>query len=120
MTTYAEPATGLETAEREVGSVFVANYPPFSFWKPEQVEAAERALAAPPRPGVDLGLYLHVPFCRKRCKFCYSRVYTDKNAEAIGEYLDAMAREVESYAARPAVAGRPLRFVYVGGGRPRT
>ncbi len=118
LTTYAEPATGLETAEREVGSVFVANYPPFSFWKPEQVEAAERALAAPPRPGVDLGLYLHVPFCRKRCKFCYFRVYTDKNAEAIGEYLDAMAREVESYAARPAVAGRPLRFVYVGGGTP--
>ena len=118
MTTYAEPATGLGTTEREVGSVFVANYPPFSFWQPEQVEAAERALASPPRPGVDLGLYLHVPFCRKRCKFCYFRVYTDKNAEAIGEYLDAMAREIESYAARPAIAGRPLRFVYVGGGTP--
>ncbi|HXT52269.1 MAG TPA: coproporphyrinogen-III oxidase family protein [Thermoanaerobaculia bacterium] len=118
MTTYAEPATGLGTTEREVGSVFVANYPPFSFWQPEQVEAAERALASPPRPGVDLGLYLHVPFCRKRCKFCYFRVYTDKNAEAIGEYLDAMAREIESYAARPAVAGRPLRFIYVGGGTP--
>ena len=54
MTTYAEPATGLGTTEREVGSVFVANYPPFSFWQPEQVEAAERALASPPRPGVDL------------------------------------------------------------------
>ena len=118
MTTHAEPATGLATTEREVGSVFVANYPPFSFWKPEQVEAAERALASPPRPGVDLGLYLHVPFCRKRCKFCYFRVYTDKNAEAILEYLDAMAREVERYAAQPAVAGRPLHFVYIGGGTP--
>jgi len=118
LTTHAEPATGLATTEREVGSVFVANYPPFSFWKPEQVEAAERALASPPRPGVDLGLYLHVPFCRKRCKFCYFRVYTDKNAEAILEYLDAMAREVERYAAQPAVAGRPLHFVYIGGGTP--
>jgi oxygen-independent coproporphyrinogen-3 oxidase len=118
VTTYAEPATGLDTTEREVGSVFVSNYPPFSFWKPEQVEAAERALASPPRPGVDLGLYLHVPFCRKRCKFCYFRVYTDKNSEAVGEYLDALAREVERYATLPAVAGRPLRFVYVGGGTP--
>jgi oxygen-independent coproporphyrinogen-3 oxidase len=118
LTTHAEPATGLATREREVGSVFVANYPPFSFWKPEQVEAAERALASPPRPGVDLGLYLHVPFCRKRCKFCYFRVYTDKNAESIGIYLDALAREVERYAEQPAIAGRRLRFVYVGGGTP--
>ena len=118
VTVHAEPATGLHTDDREVGSVFVANYPPFSFWSAEQVEAAERALASPPRPGVDLGLYLHIPFCRKRCKFCYFRVYTDKNAESIGQYLDALAREVEEYAEKPAVAGRPLRFVYVGGGTP--
>jgi oxygen-independent coproporphyrinogen-3 oxidase len=26
------------------------------------------------------GLYFHIPFCRKRCHFCYFRVYTDKNA----------------------------------------
>ena len=36
---------------------------------------------APPAPGVPLGLYLHIPFCRKRCHFCYFRVYTDKNAQ---------------------------------------
>jgi oxygen-independent coproporphyrinogen-3 oxidase len=118
MTILAEPATGLVPDESEVGSVFVSNYPPFSFWKAEQVAAAEAAFAAPPRPGADLGLYLHVPFCRKRCKFCYFRVYTDKNASEIGIYLDALAREVEGYAERPAIAGRPLRFVYVGGGTP--
>ena len=38
------------------------------------------ALASPPTD-VPLGLYLHIPFCRKRCHFCYFRVYTDKNAE---------------------------------------
>ena len=27
-----------------------------------------------------LGVYLHIPFCRKRCHFCYFRVYTDKNS----------------------------------------
>jgi len=36
-----------------------------------------------------LGLYLHIPFCRKRCKFCYFKVYTDKNANEIEIYLDA-------------------------------
>lgn len=102
----------------EVGSVFVANYPPFSAWSPESLPAVHAALDSPPLPGATLGLYLHIPFCRKRCKFCYFRVYTDKNAEDIGGYLDALATEVELYAEKRAVAGRPLKFVYFGGGTP--
>ncbi len=117
-TIQAEPATGLELHEVEVGSLFVSNYPPFSFWSEEAVGAAVAALDAPPRPGVPLGLYLHIPFCRKRCKFCYFRVYTDKNHDEIGSYLGALATEVELLAQKPAVAGRPLSFVYVGGGTP--
>ncbi|HSK80182.1 MAG TPA: coproporphyrinogen-III oxidase family protein, partial [Thermoanaerobaculia bacterium] len=78
----------------------------------------ERVLSSPPRPGAPIGLYLHIPFCRKRCKFCYFRVYTDKDSSEIGTYLDALASEVELYAQKPAVAGRPLKFVYFGGGTP--
>ena len=33
-------------------------------------------------------------------------------------YLDALAREVEIFSATPAVQGRPLSFVYFGGGTP--
>ena len=102
----------------EVGSVFVANYPPFSAWRAESLPAVHAALGSPPLPGATLGLYLHIPFCRKRCKFCYFRVYTDKAAGEIGTYLEALAREVEIYATQPAVAGRPLKFVYFGGGTP--
>ena len=105
--------------ETEVGSYFVANYPPFSVWTPEAVAAEglpalHRALVA----GAPLGLYLHIPFCRKRCHFCYFRVYTGKNAEEVNSYLDLIAREWEIYAALPAIAGRPLDFVYFGGGTP--
>ena len=50
-------------------------------------------------PATPLGLYLHIPFCRKRCHFCYFRVYTDKNAQEIGQYLDVLGREWEMYAA---------------------
>ena len=71
-----------------------------------------------PAPGVPLGLYLHIPFCRKRCHFCYFRVYTDKNAQEVGDYLDVLAREWELYANLPSIAGRPLNFVYFGGGTP--
>ena len=65
-----------------------------------------------------LGLYLHIPFCRKRCHFCYFRVYTDKNAAEVQGYLDTLAREWELYNEQRAVAGRPLNFVYFGGGTP--
>ncbi|HVG09043.1 MAG TPA: coproporphyrinogen-III oxidase family protein [Thermoanaerobaculia bacterium] len=109
------PAAPLET---EIGSVFVSNYPPFGAWSPENLPDVHAALDAPPRPGTPLGLYLHIPFCRKRCKFCYFRVYTDKDAGEIGSYLDALASEVEMLARKPAVAGRPLKFVYFGGGTP--
>jgi oxygen-independent coproporphyrinogen-3 oxidase len=102
----------------EVGSYFVANYPPFSVWTAEAVERdVHPALASPPT-NVPLGLYLHIPFCRKRCHFCYFRVYTDKNAGEVQGYLDTLAREWELYTEQPAVAGRSLNFVYFGGGTP--
>ena len=106
-------------AEPEVGSYFVATYPPFSVWSAEAVERdAKPALQAAPNPATPLGVYLHIPFCRKRCHFCYFRVYTDKNAQEIARYLDVLAKEWEMYARQPAIAGRPLNFVYFGGGTP--
>ena len=102
----------------EVGNLFVANYPPFSFWTGEELPRVQAALAAPPRPGTDFGLYLHLPFCRKRCKFCYFRVFTEMDSAAINRYLAALGQEVEIYAGLPATAGRRPRFVYFGGGTP--
>jgi len=101
-----------------LGNYFIANYPPFSFWKPTYLPEAVAALNSPPRPGVPLGLYLHIPFCRKRCKFCYFRVYTDKNAKDIEVYLDALVKEVELLSKTACVGGRPLDYVYFGGGTP--
>ena len=67
---------------------------------------------------VPLGLYLHIPFCRKRCKFCYFRVYTDKNAHEVEQYVAALSREIEMVSRLPVMGGRPFRFVYFGGGTP--
>src|SRR5437868_3478726 len=112
-------ATAEATQERPgPGNAVVANYPPFSFWKPAHLPDAAAALGRPPRPGTPLGLYLHIPFCRKRCKFCYFRVYTDKNARDVETYLDALVREVELYSRTAVVGGRPLHYVYFGGGTP--
>ncbi len=115
----ADSATSAALDETEVGSYFVANYPPFSVWTREAVGADARpALARPALEGVPLGLYLHIPFCRKRCHFCYFRVYTDKNASDVARYLDTLVREWELYLEQPAVRGRALDFVYFGGGTP--
>jgi len=101
-----------------VGNYFVSNYPPYSFWSPDRVGEAQAALARPPAPGTDLGIYLHIPFCRKRCHFCYFKVYTDKKQDEIGAYLDAAIAEIGLYADRPFIGGRLPRFVYFGGGTP--
>ena len=116
----AEPRRTTTPAEKEttVGNYFVSNYPPFSFWKPERVPEVAAALGRPPAPGTRLGLYLHIPFCRKRCHFCYFRVYTDKDSTAIKGYLELAIRELELYGAQPFIGGRKPQFVYFGGGTP--
>jgi len=101
-----------------LGNYFVANYPPFSFWKPAHLPEAFAALRSAPKPDTPLGLYLHIPFCRKRCKFCYFRVYTDKNARDVETYSEAIIKEIELYSRLPSVGGRPLHYVYFGGGTP--
>lgn len=102
----------------KTGNYFVANYPPFSTWRVEDAHVATERLAAAPAAGAPLGLYVHIPFCRKRCDFCYFRVYTDKNAGAVQRYLDAVIEEARMLSAQAAVRGRSPEFVYFGGGTP--
>jgi oxygen-independent coproporphyrinogen III oxidase len=100
------------------GNYFVSNYPPFSFWKPELLGDFYAALERAPQPGNPLGVYAHIPFCRKRCHFCYFKVYTDKDSAAIRGYIDAVLKEMSLYASKPFVGGRKPNFVYFGGGTP--
>src|SRR6516162_2803246 len=83
--------------ETTVGNYFISNYPPYSFWTQDHVSEAQAALERAPAPGTPLGVYLHIPFCRKRCHFCYFKVYTDKDSGAIKGYLELAMRELELY-----------------------
>jgi len=111
-------STNIAPSSTEVGNYFVSNYPPFSQWKPDYLPEVTEVLDRPARIDDPLGLYLHIPFCRKRCKFCYFKIYTDKNASEIEVYLDALIKEMECYSRTPALQGRQLRFAYFGGGTP--
>jgi oxygen-independent coproporphyrinogen-3 oxidase len=104
--------------ETKVGNYFVANYPPFSFWRTDQVPLVADRLDQEPADDVPFGLYVHIPFCRKRCDFCYFRVYTDNDAERVRRYVDAVIAETAMYAERALIRGRKPTFVYFGGGTP--
>ena len=56
-------------AETKPGNYFVSNYPPFSFWKEEDVPMVESMLNSP--TPVPHRLAFIIIFCRKRCHFCY-------------------------------------------------
>ncbi|MHC4854289.1 MAG: coproporphyrinogen-III oxidase family protein [Planctomycetota bacterium] len=114
--THREPNTHRE--ETTAGNYFVANYPPFSAWRKDRVHLVHEQLDVDPDRDVSFGLYVHIPFCRKRCDFCYFRVYTDNDAARVRRYLDAVITELGIYASRPAFAGRKPQFVYFGGGTP--
>ncbi|MCA9129292.1 MAG: coproporphyrinogen III oxidase family protein [Planctomycetales bacterium] len=107
----------VDSTKTEVGSYFISNYPPYSQWKSEFLPQIQAAMQRQPG-SVPLGLYLHIPFCRKRCKFCYFKVFTGKNANEIETYVEALCKEIELVSQQPAMGGRPFRFVYFGGGTP--
>ncbi len=102
----------------QVGNYFISNYPPFSFWSPDNVVDVQRALEHQGDPQTPLGLYVHIPFCRKRCHFCYFRVYTGVNSSQVNTTLDGVVNEMKMYADKPFVNGRRPEFIYFGGGTP--
>jgi len=61
-------------------------------------------------------LYIHVPFCVRKCPYCafYSRTYSK---EAVGRYLDGLEMEIQWWKDRGIFPG-PLKTIYIGGGTP--
>ncbi|MBH0204939.1 MAG: radical SAM family heme chaperone HemW [Nitrospira sp.] len=69
----------------------------------------------------DIGIYLHIPFCRQRCHFCafYLEVAgTDRSMDRIDAFHLALAQEIELHRRQDSTGGRPLQSVYFGGGTP--
>lgn len=62
-----------------------------------------------------VGVYLHVPFCLRRCPYCDFTVAVMRTVPE-ADFVDAMLRELEQR--REAFAGRSLATIYFGGGTP--
>ena len=64
----------------------------------------------------DLGLYIHIPFCRRICKFCpYCKTYYQK--EICDRYIDALIKEIHMVG-RKNKAKKKVTSLYFGGGTP--
>lgn len=59
------------------------------------------------------GLYIHIPFCLKKCNYCDFASYPQCLARA-NEYVDAVCREMQLY------IGEKVNTIYYGGGTPTT
>ncbi len=108
----------IETAAEHVRAA-LASVPPTAYSLPHVYPSAApryrlEPFAARPLPPTDrLRLYVHVPFCRYHCTFCYFAVRAGATASQMERYVLALEREL---ALIPK--GTPLSQLFVGGGTP--
>jgi len=72
---------------------------------------AEPQLSNPP-----LSLYIHIPWCVRKCPYCDFNSHALKDELPVSRYIDALLQDLE--ADLPMVWGRPVHSVFIGGGTP--
>ena len=66
-------------------------------------------------PVQPLGLYLHVPFCQQKCPYCDFNTYAGLG-DLFPALVDALGAELTRW--QPALAGRTVSTIFIGGGTP--
>ncbi|MBN6152577.1 radical SAM family heme chaperone HemW [Xanthomonas sp. AmX2] len=69
------------------------------------------ALIPPP-----LSLYVHLPWCVRKCPYCDFNSHAAKGALPFDDYVDALIRDLDHDL--PLVWGRTVQTVFFGGGTP--
>ncbi|MBN1969218.1 MAG: oxygen-independent coproporphyrinogen III oxidase [Candidatus Delongbacteria bacterium] len=64
-----------------------------------------------------ISLYMHIPFCPKRCSFCGCNTVIGKGKSFMEEYTDTMIQEIENVSAYIDLI-RPVSQIHWGGGTP--
>jgi putative oxygen-independent coproporphyrinogen III oxidase len=76
------------------------------------IRFAGSGLAAPP----PLSLYIHIPWCVKKCPYCDFNSHSLKDALPELVYIDALLHDLEM--ALPDIWGRKIHSLFFGGGTP--
>ncbi len=63
-----------------------------------------------------LSLYIHIPWCAKKCPYCDFNSHVDTTGIPESAYIDCLLRDLDSEL--PYVQGRQLQSIFIGGGTP--
>jgi len=80
------------------------------------LDTAMALAPAPGAPGSSLALYVHMPWCVRKCPYCDFNSHQLKSAQPDGGYVDALLRDFELE--MPLIAHRQIDTVFFGGGTP--
>ena len=61
----------------------------------------------------ELGIYIHIPFCKQKCYYCDFISYANK-CEEIPQYIEALIKEIECF----DFSNYQVTTIYIGGGTP--
>ena len=82
---------------------------------PDAPRIGEKTLSGLKNPP-PLALYIHIPWCVRKCPYCDFNSHELKDSLAEGQYIDALIADLEQ--AMPSIWGRKLRSIFIGGGTP--
>lgn len=61
----------------------------------------------------ELGLYVHIPFCKKKCDYCDFASFAEKE-NLINDYIESLLKEINF----KRVKNKKIKTIYLGGGTP--
>lgn len=61
----------------------------------------------------ELGIYIHIPFCKQKCYYCDFVSYSNKCSE-VKEYIESLKKEIEKF----DFSNYKVTSIYIGGGTP--
>ncbi len=65
----------------------------------------------------ELGIYIHIPFCKKKCYYCDFISYANKE-EKVKEYIECLQREIVIESRKYSKEEYEITTIYIGGGTP--
>ena len=89
----------------------ISTYPPFSSMR----EYSSDVVFINSMPDV-VGIYIHFPFCKRSCDYCYYIKTESDNIELIEKYIKAVKKEIQFYAEK--IKYTTVKYIYFGGGTP--
>lgn len=93
-------AKAIEESRKHIpGLIF--NYPPFALWQPPETPQNQGENAASlwlDASRYTHNLYVHIPFCKQKCSYCYYSVVPNARDDLKWRYLRALESEASLYA----------------------